>query len=38
MLVGVGGALEKNWLERGASRKKIEEREGWTKKVKFKIG
>ena len=35
---GGGGALEKNWLERGASRKKMKERGGLDEKIRLKIG
>ena len=39
-LVGFGGGpLEKNWLERGASRKKMKERRGESdEKIRLKIG
>ena len=33
-----GGALEKNWLEGGASRKKMKERGGSDEKIRLKIG
>ena len=36
MLVGVGGALEKNWLERGASRKKMRKGRVGRKKLNLK--
>ena len=35
---GGGGPLEKNWLERGASRKKMKEGGGSDEKIRLKIG
>ena len=38
-LVGFGGgALEKNWLERGGQPKKMKERGGSDEKIRLKIG
>ena len=38
--MGGGGPLEKNWLERGVSRKKMKERGGGgaDEKIRLKIG
>ena len=37
-LVGFGGALEKNWLERGGQPKKNEGKGGSDEKIRLKIG
>ena len=37
-ILGGGGALKKNWLERGGQPKKMKEKGGLDEKIRLKIG